>query len=101
MNATSRFLLTSLLPIVAIMTMAFAVIVVLLDLLALPIILLCSKKPRDEQPATSNASIIVLNWNGIDFLRELMPSLQIAVAKCPGDHEVIVTDNGSEDSDAQ
>lgn len=101
MNATSRFLLTSLLPIVAIMTMAFAVIVVLLDLLALPIILLCSKKPRDEQPATSNASIIVLNWNGIDFLRELMPSLQIAVAKCPGDHEVIVVDNGSDDGSAQ
>ena len=26
-----------------------------------------------------------------------MPSLQVAVARCPGDHEVIVVDNGSDD----
>lgn len=101
MNAFSRIFLTILLPAVALLAMAFAVVVVLLDLVALPIIMLWSKKPRDERPATRNASIIVLNWNGVDFLRELMPSLRIAVDKCPGDHEVIVIDNGSDDGSAE
>jgi len=42
----------------------------------------------------------VLNWNGLHFLKELMPSLRTAVAHCPGDHEVIVVDNGSDDGSA-
>jgi GT2 family glycosyltransferase len=97
MNASSRFLLTLLLPIVALLAVVFAIGVLLVDLLAWPLVLSQRQRPRDERPASRNASILVLNWNGIDFLRELMPSLRIAVDRCPGDHEVIVIDNGSDD----
>ncbi len=97
MNPALRILLTLLLPVVAVLAIAFAVLVVLLDLLTLPVVLAIRKRPRDDRPATRNASIIVLNWNGIDFLRDLMPSLRIAIDRCPGDHEVLVVDNGSDD----
>lgn len=97
MNPALRILLTLLLPVVAVLAIALAVLVMLIDLLTLPIVLASRQPPRDDRPATRNASIIVLNWNGIDFLRDLMPSLRIAVARCPGDHEVLVVDNGSDD----
>lgn len=97
MNAIPRILLTLLLPIVAVVAVLFAVLVLTVDLLASPLILLTKKRPDDDRPASRSASVIVLNWNGIDFLRELMPSLQLAVERCPGDHEVIVVDNGSDD----
>ncbi|MEZ6036984.1 MAG: glycosyltransferase family 2 protein [Planctomycetota bacterium] len=97
MSATIRALLTLLLPIVALAAIAFAVLLTLLDLLATPLLLLLRRPPRDERPRTRDASIVVLNWNGVDFLKELMPSLRVAVERCPGDHEVIVVDNGSSD----
>lgn len=97
MNPALRILLTLLLPVVAVLAIALAVLVMLIDLLTLPIVLAVRKSPGDDRPATRNASIIVLNWNGIDFLRDLMPSLRVAVDRCPGDHEVLVVDNGSDD----
>ena len=97
MNPALRTLLMLLLPVVAVLAIALAVFVVLLDLLTLPVVLAMRKRPRDDRPVTRNASIIVLNWNGVDFLRDLMPSLRIAVDRCPGDHEVLVVDNGSDD----
>ena len=97
MNAIARILLTLSLPIVAVLAVVLAVLVIAVDLLVLPLVLLTRQGPRDDQPASRNASIIVLNYNGIDFLRELMPSLRAAVDRCPGDHEVIVVDNGSDD----
>ena len=97
MNALSRTLLALLLPLIALLAALFAVLVLLLDLLAWPLVLLRKQTPSDHRPASRNASVIVLNWNGLHFLRELMPSLRIAVARCPGDHEVIVVDNGSDD----
>ena len=97
MNGPARILLTLLLPIVAVFAIVLAVLVLLLDVVALPFVLAMRQTPRDERPATRNASILVLNWNGIEFLRDLMPSLRIAVDRCPGDHEVIVIDNGSDD----
>lgn len=97
MSVPTRVLLTLLLPVVAIAAIAFAACLLALDLLCLPFVLLLRRAPTDERPASRNASIVVLNWNGIDFLRELMPSLRIAVDRCPGDHEVIVVDNGSDD----
>jgi len=97
MNPIARILLTSLLPIVALLAVIFACCVLLIDLLALPIVLLLRQTPTDQRPDSRNASIIVLNYNGLDFLRDLMPSLRIAVDRCPGDHEVIVVDNGSDD----
>lgn len=97
MNIFSRILLTLSLPIVMVLAIVFAVLVLVLDLLCLPIVVLLREKQSDERPASRNASIVVLNWNGLDFLRDLMPSLRVAVGNCPGDHEVIVVDNGSDD----
>lgn len=78
----------------------------LVDLLATPWVWIQRRRTAsaDREPAqgiSRNASLVVLNWNGRHFLEELMPSLAVAVARCPGDHEVIVVDNGSDDGSAQ
>lgn len=100
MNAT-RLLLIASLPLLWLVVLAFAAVTLLVDLLAAPIAWLLRRPARDAAPAGRDASVIVLNWNGLRFLRELMPSLQVAVARCPGDHEVIVVDNGSDDGSAE
>lgn len=84
-------------PLVWLAMLVFAVLVLALDLICLPWVLACRRPPPDRAPKTRNASIVVLNWNGLHFLRELMPSLRVAVQRCPGDHQVIVVDNGSDD----
>lgn len=43
-------------------------------------------------------SIVILNWNGADMLRQYLPSV---VRYCPEDCEVVVADNGSTDSSLQ
>lgn len=43
------------------------------------------------------ASIMVLNWNGLGFLRRLLPTLVEAVGHHGGDHEILLVDNGSDD----
>jgi GT2 family glycosyltransferase len=96
MNPAARVLLTAALPLVWLLAIAFAVALALLDLLCLPWALLARRAPADDAPPTRNAS----NWNGLHFLRDLLPSLRVAVANCPGDHEVIVVDNGSDDGSA-
>ncbi|MBL8724782.1 MAG: glycosyltransferase family 2 protein [Planctomycetes bacterium] len=101
MSAPERFLWLLLLPVVWTLLLAFAVLLLLFDLLATPFVWCLRRAPRDERPPTHNASIVVLNWNGLHFLRELLPSLQVAVLRCPGDHEVIVVDNGSDDGSAE
>jgi GT2 family glycosyltransferase len=45
--------------------------------------------------------VIVLNWNGKHFLELLLPGLAGSVRAAPGDHEVIVVDNGSTDGSAE
>ncbi|MEM7201781.1 MAG: glycosyltransferase family 2 protein [Planctomycetota bacterium] len=57
-------------------------------------------RPEDEAPPTLDASLIVLNYEGEHFLRELLPSLQATVAAAPGNHEILVVDNGSTDGSA-
>lgn len=42
-------------------------------------------------------SIIILNWNGLDFLKTCIPSGIIAVDIYGKDCEIIVVDNGSSD----
>ena len=53
------------------------------------------------QPARAatppRASILILNWNGREFLARLLPSVRAAVRHAGGEHEVVVIDNGSED----
>ncbi|GAB4148710.1 MAG: hypothetical protein Fur0037_17020 [Planctomycetota bacterium] len=76
----------------------------LIDLLFLPIVSLARARRMaaiaDEAPSSRNASILILNWNGRGFLADLLPTLRVAVERCPGDHEVIVVDNGSDDGSA-
>lgn len=100
MNPLLRVLLTLLLPAVWLGALLVALLLLLVDLLATPFVWLSRRAPADRAPASRNASIVVLNWNGLHFLRDLMPSLRTAVANCPGDHEVIVVDNGSDDGSA-
>jgi len=101
MNPVARVLLTLLLPLVWLGAIVLALVLLLVDLVCTPFVLLRRRGPPDRPPASRNASIVVLNWNGLHFLRELMPSLWIAVGRCPGDHEVIVVDNGSSDGSAE
>lgn len=100
MKAIPRILLTAALPLVWLLAIAFAACVLLLDLVCLPFIRIARRPPPDVAPPRRNASVVVLNWNGLHFLRDLMPSLRVAVDRCPGDHEVIVVDNGSSDGSA-
>jgi GT2 family glycosyltransferase len=97
MNGAARVALTAALPLAWLGALAFALLLLAVDLLCWPLARLGRRALRDDAPPTRNASIVVLNWNGLHFLRELMPSLQVAVARCPGEHEVIVVDNGSAD----
>jgi GT2 family glycosyltransferase len=100
MNGATRVLLIAALPLVWLLALLLAAAMLLLDLCCLPFVALARRRPADVPPPTRNASIVVLNWDGLHFLRELMPSLQTAVGRCPGDHEVIVVDNGSTDGSA-
>lgn len=101
MNPAVRALLLLAVPFVWLGVAAFAVLLLLVDLVCLPFVVLLRRAPVDAPPRTRNASVVVLNWNGLHFLRELMPSLRYAVAQAPGDHEVIVVDNGSDDGSAE
>jgi GT2 family glycosyltransferase len=97
MTPALQALLLLLVPLVWAAILATALLLVLLDLVCLPFVWWLRRSSRDEAPKSRSASIVVLNWNGLHFLRELMPSLHTAVQRCPGDHEVIVVDNGSDD----
>jgi len=101
MTAVARLLLPLLLPLAWLGAIAFAALLLVIDLLCTPFVRWSRRTPADEAPLSRNASIVVLTWNGLHFLRELLPSLRVAVARCPGDHEVIVVDNGSDDGSAE
>ena len=42
-------------------------------------------------------SIVILNWNGLEFLRKCIPSIITAVEAYENNCEVILLDNGSSD----
>lgn len=92
-----QILLLAMAPLVWMAILVTAGFLLLLDLLCLPLVWCLRRRAEDRPPASRNASVVVLNWNGLHFLQELMPTLRIAVDRCPGDHEVIVVDNGSDD----
>ncbi|HEY9075454.1 MAG TPA: glycosyltransferase [Anaerolineaceae bacterium] len=55
--------------------------------------------PNNNEPLPNKeASILILNWNGLDLLKECLPSVVKAVQINGGNHEVIVIDNGSSDN---
>ncbi|MCC7397826.1 MAG: sulfotransferase [Planctomycetes bacterium] len=101
MNAFVRALWLLTLPALWLGALLFAALLLLIDLACWPFVAARRRPDADRAPPTRNASIVVLNWNGLGFLRDLMPSLQLAVQRCPGDHEVIVVDNGSDDGSAE
>ena len=53
--------------------------------------------PRDSQPDTSAATIVIPNWNGRDLLEKYLPSVVAATGQVPGS-EVLVVDNASADN---
>ncbi len=44
-----------------------------------------------------NISIIILNWNGVELLKECLPSVISAMREYSGDYEIIMVDNASTD----
>jgi O-antigen biosynthesis protein len=65
---------------------------------------LCLLRPRrtlppDTKPDTRAATIVIPNWNGRDLLEKYLPSVIASIEAHP-DSEIIVVDNGSEDSSA-
>jgi GT2 family glycosyltransferase len=90
----------TLLPLIWLYAFALTGLALFVDVLARPF---TGRRhlPDDCPVATRNASVIILNWNGVDFLRDLLPSVQVAVERADGDHEVIVVDNGSDDGSAE
>lgn len=64
---------------------------------------LLRRKTRPDFPpvGTDGVSLIVLNWNGRELLMQSLPRIRAALAHCPGDHEVIVVDNGSTDGSVE
>lgn len=52
--------------------------------------------PKDMQPDTTAATIVIPNWNGRDLLEKYLPSVVAAADRVPGS-EVLVVDNGSTD----
>ncbi len=69
----------------------------LAEILYLPFSLFPRKLPRTVLPDRSQASLIVLNWDGRHLLEEFLPSVVEAVRRDGRNHEIIVVDNGSQD----
>ncbi|MCB9881478.1 MAG: glycosyltransferase [Planctomycetes bacterium] len=91
----------SLLTLILLLPIALAVglFVVLVDGAATPFVVVARslRKRKNQPPASKEASIIVVSWNGKEFLERLLPSLEEAIRVAGGQHEVIVVDNGSQD----
>src|SRR5262245_2352581 len=83
--------------VVAAAALACLLLTLLVDALFAPWAALRRRAPQYRARATTGASIVVVSWNGMHFLRTLLPSLSRAVEEHGGDHEVIVVDNGSTD----
>lgn len=50
---------------------------------------------------TKNVSVVIPNWNGIEYLPRCISSLLTAFEVYPGDHEIIVVDDGSTDKSVE
>ncbi|MBC8248372.1 MAG: glycosyltransferase [Anaerolineales bacterium] len=97
----------------ALLVLAFPIVIILLIPLVLGIVVSLfvadmvgyftrntkheTRNTRLDRPDTSNASIIIPNWNGRDLLEQCLPSVVEAVRSDGGGHEIIVVDNHSTD----
>ncbi|HET6203091.1 MAG TPA: glycosyltransferase family 2 protein [Planctomycetota bacterium] len=103
MNAPARLVqgcaAALLVPVVGAIGLGVAGATLLLDLLATPWVARARRRRRPDEapPPRREASVVVLNWNRLRYLAELLPSLLEAVDAAPGNHEVVVVDNGSTD----
>ena len=100
MRLIGSLLALTTLPFIWLYAFALTGLVLFVDVLARPFTPR-RNHPDDRPVVTRNASVIILNWNGVGFLRDLLPSVQVAVERADGDHEVIVVDNGSDDGSAE
>lgn len=86
-------------PLVWVWGFGVAALTLLVDGLCWPCVAWRRRTPHqpDAPPRSKDASVIVLNYDGEEHLRVLLPTLEIAVERAPGDHEILVVDNGSSD----
>ncbi|MBL8901317.1 MAG: glycosyltransferase [Planctomycetes bacterium] len=94
-----------LLPLCALLAAVFLAV----DLVATPVVWVARLKARRPEQAPLDApsklrrsvSIVTVTFNGKHFLEKLLPSLLAEVARTPGEHEVIVVENGSTDGSVE
>lgn len=91
-------------PVILILTLLLSPLLALLVLALLTLNLMdrCLQKAKRTEaekgpPLSGIASIVILNWNGLDLLRQGLPALLAAVERDGRDHEIILADNGSTD----
>jgi len=75
-------------------------LLLLLDLLWWPVAASGRRRPAPAPRNVTAASIVIVSWDGVHFLEQLLPSVAAAVREHGGDHEIIVVDNGSTDGTA-
>ncbi len=65
--------------------------------------LLPRRPPRlpTDRGADAAVSVVVPSWNGLPMLQRLVPSVVDDLRSVPGDHQIIVVDNGSDDGTAE
>ncbi len=59
------------------------------------------QKDTKTQKPNPTATIVIVNWDGKDFLAECLPSVIEAVQYAGGKHEILVVDNGSTDGSVE
>ena len=85
-----------------------AVTTLVVDLLASPLLpWLRARVGPEPSPMAAmrtggaiSSAVVVLTYDGIDYLRALLPTLEAAIAATPGHHRLLVVDNGSTDGTA-
>lgn len=109
MDAPVRSLLLTTIGLVALLALVVVAVPYALVLALLLLGATALGKLRTREPAEPSApprdlrgaSLMILNWNGKEFLARLLPSVRAAVEHDGGDHEVIVIDNGSTDGSVE
>ncbi len=57
--------------------------------------------PRSQGPDNKTATVVIVNWDGKELLRECLPSVVEAVKYAGANHEILVVDNGSTDGSVE
>lgn len=81
----------------ALVTWPLLALTLLVDALAWPFTRRRGRPTVRPARDVESASVITVSWNGKHFLEQLLPSVKAEFERSPGNHEMIVVDNGSED----